>query len=384
MKIAWIIERMDVARGGREISSAQVAQGLADAGHQVTILCQKGSWQGSGVEVRQIPRRGLRRATRLRNFAADVRQAAIDGRYDVVHATLPIPGCNVYQPRGGTVPAQRAAGLRRRNALSAWVCGVTQPLNRFRQAMAVLEQEVVANPQTLCLAVSQMAAEEFQTYYGRSQGVRVVYNAVDVPDPADERRAEWRQELRGKMRLDDADVVFLSIATNFELKGIREAILAFGRWHRRNRRKIDGRLIVVGRDWPETYQQWVGQQDLGKRVAFIPPTDEIFRWYAAADVCVLLSWYDPCSRVVLEATRWGIPSITTAYNGAAEVLTDGAGCVVDSPSKKKAIDAAMDKLADPNARAACVAACREKDGYLGIDRHVEELLAAYAEVTRSP
>jgi glycosyltransferase involved in cell wall biosynthesis len=83
--------------------------------------------------------------------------------------------------------------------------------------------------------------------------------------------------------------------------------------------------------------------------------------------------------VVLEATRWGVPSITTAYNGAAEVMADGAGIVVPSPRDLPAIVAAMDELADPARRAACADVCRRKADDLSMDRHVDQLLAAYAE-----
>ena len=93
---------------------------------------------------------------------------------------------------------------------------------------------------------------------------------------------------------------------------------------------------------------------------------------------MLLSWYDPCSRVVLEAVRWGIPVITTAYNGAAEVLADGAGIVIASPDETDAAAAAMASLADAGERRRRSDACRAVAERVSIDRHVEGLLAAYA------
>ena len=115
-------------------------------------------------------------------------------------------------------------------------------------------------------------------------------------------------------------------------------------------------------------------------MVFVGPTDEIHQWYAAADACVLLSWYDPCSRVVLEATRWGIPSITTVYNGASEILADGAGIIVGSPKDRRAVAAAMEELADPHRRAMRARACLDVAERLSMDRHVEELLKIYTEV----
>jgi hypothetical protein len=44
----------------------------------------------------------------------------------------------------------------------------------------------------------------------------------------------------------------------------------------------------------------------------------------------------------------------------------------------------MAELADPGGRAPHAAACREAAAQLGMDRHVEELLQAYQELTAKP
>jgi glycosyltransferase involved in cell wall biosynthesis len=121
-------------------------------------------------------------------------------------------------------------------------------------------------------------------------------------------------------------------------------------------------------------------QGIGGCVHFRPATSDIFPWYSAADVCVLLSWYDACSRVVLEATQVGIPSITTVFNGAAEALARGAGIVVAGPRDTDAVAAAMAELGDPQKRARRVEACRAAAPQLRMQRHVDELLSLYEEV----
>ncbi len=389
MRIAFIIERMDVARGGRERSTAEVAEALARRGHQVTVVCQDGSWKPEGVEVRRLGRRGGTRAGRLRGFVADVQEHLLGSDYDIAHATLPVPGANVYQPRGGTVPAQRDAAWARRTWLGQLLAVFGERFNAHRRVMDQLEQEVVADPGVLCLAVSEMVALEFAQYYGRGGRLRVVYNGVAVPDPNLPQRARWRRDRRREIGADDDALVLLTVATNFELKGVLETIEAFARLcgthvlggsRRRSGPPPDARLVVVGRHQPEFYSQRAGVHDLGEQVFFFGPTEDVFEWYAAADAVVLLSWYDPCSRVVLEAIRWGIPSITTASNGAAEKLEDGAGVVVGSPRDTAGVVAAMERMADPEARREMAAACRAVADEVGVERHVEELLAAYAQL----
>jgi UDP-glucose:(heptosyl)LPS alpha-1,3-glucosyltransferase len=260
------------------------------------------------------------------------------------------------------------------------LAAAVEPLNFRRGRMGKLERAVVGDERCLCVAISRMVAEEFERHYGRRDGVRVVYNAVEAPEADDPNRPTWRAEVRGRLGAGPGDVVFLTVAHNFELKGVAQTIDAFGRWlARRPSGEGDGRLVVVGRESPEAYQRLAGMRSIADKVHFEPATNDLHRWYAAADACILLSWYDPCSRVILEATRWSLPSITTAYNGAAEAIAGGAGVVVGSPRDVRAVVAAMAELADPARRIDRVEACRRAAAGLGMDRHVEELLAVYEE-----
>lgn len=380
MKVALVIERLDPSRGGRETSTAQIAEGLARRGCQVTVLCQQGRWDAPGVAIEALGTRGLTRCARLANFAHDVQLAMAGGRFDVVHATLPIPGVDVYQPRGGTVPAQLVASLRRRSMIGRAIRRLAEPLNLTRRQMGDLESQVMADGRTWRLAVSQMVAEEFTQYYGPSGRQRVVYNAVDVPAVSDEQRADWRQELRFRLGVGQADAVFVTAATNFALKGVQEAIEAFADWAGRSQAGRSARLVVIGRTHVEGWRRLANQLDVGTQVVFVPPTREMFQYYSAADAVLLLSWYDPCSRVILEALRWGLPGITTAYNGASEMLQRGAGIVVQSPRDRRALVDAYERLGDAASRHPFAQACRAIGDWLGMDRHVTELLEVYNEV----
>ena len=65
----------------------------------------------------------------------------------------------------------------------------------------------------------------------------------------------------------------------------------------------------------------------------VGPIDNPVPYYAAADVFVLPTFYDPCSLSVSEAAASGLPSVTTRFNGAAELLTEGVdGFVISDPA----------------------------------------------------
>ena len=379
MKVALVIERMDPHRGGRETSTAQVAGGLARGGCDVTIVCRTGSWQAPGVEVRQVGARGTSRKSRLQNFAADVARAIEGQGFDIVQTTLPIPRANVYRPRGGTVPAQLAASLRRRSVSGRLLRRITEPLNAYRRQMAAFERELLTGGGAICLCVSQMVKDECLSYYGMRDRVEVVFNCVDAP--TGETRDADRLRIRGEIGAGPDAPVFLTVATNFELKSVAQAIEAFAQWRRDS--GCDGsRLVVVGRQSPDRYVKLAADCGAGDAVVFVPPTQDIFQWYASADAVILLSWYDPCSRVVLEAARWSIPSITTRFNGAAEAFGDGGCLVVDSPRDTDAIAAAYSDLADPVTREKHSRACSRLEDYLSVERHVQELIDAYGRAPK--
>lgn len=384
MKVALAIERMDPLRGGRETYTARLAEELARRGHAVTILCQQRSWEPSreGIGFVEFGRTGLTRRRKLERFVADVERQATRAEYDVVHAMLPVPAADVYHPHGGAVPASVEASLGRRPAVVRPVARRLKRLNAARRLSAALERRIVEDGRALCVCVSPLVAGQFRRHYGVEAPLRVVFNGVDVPDAEGEERADRRQRIRYKLGQEPGDVVFLTVATNFPLKGVAECIAAFARYFHGRPRGCCDRLVVVGRENPEAYSRYAGMRDVGRSVVFVPPTKDVFDWYAAADCFVLLTWYDPCSLTVLEATRWGIPSITTEHNGAADVLRDGGGIVLAGPRDLAGATAAMETMADPDSRAAAAAACRKWAGYLTMERHVDELMGVYEEARR--
>src|SRR5205814_1796549 len=68
------------------------------------------------------------------------------------------------------------------------------------------------------------------------------------------------------------------------------------------------------------------QQELAERygvrdvVRIVGPTNRLADLYCAADVTVLPTYYDPASKVVIESLMMGVPAISTAYNGASDLI----------------------------------------------------------------
>ena len=77
----------------------------------------------------------------------------------------------------------------------------------------------------------------------------------------------------------------------------------------------------------------------------------------------------------------GVPVISTAFNGACEIMENGThGFVLQDPSDVPALADAMRQLLDPRRRAAMSRACLALRPQLAYDRHLDELLRVYDAV----
>jgi UDP-glucose:(heptosyl)LPS alpha-1,3-glucosyltransferase len=118
------------------------------------------------------------------------------------------------------------------------------------------------------------------------------------------------------------------------------------------------------------------------RVCFVGATERISPYHHAADVLVHPSFYDPCSRVVLEGLVAGLPCITTRFDGASEVIEDGVnGFVIDDPRAVDALAERVRRLADPELRARVGRRAAELSERVSMRRHAEQMLAVYGELT---
>ena len=422
MRVAIVQEHVDVRRGGAETSTVEMARHLARLGLNVSVICRG----DSGVpcvdeEVTFLPVavRGVTRAGRTYRFV----QAACDlchrERFDIVHAVTPCLSANVYQPRGGTygetierslamVSCPLVRWLRRLgrlfNTRQRFLFRLERRLLRERRGRVfvaavseyVRRQVIAAAGKTPVVAEkgkrsvgSSFDPPPAPSLGGRGVGagafaetgaslprVRVVFNGVDIAPLTAQERGEHRAALRAELRLDVGTPLVLFVAHNFKLKGLGELLRAaacaeLGRYV----------VVVAGRDDARPYEQLARRLGIDARVRFVGTDTPVRAWYAAADALAHPTWYDPCSRVVLEALSVGLPVVTTSYNGAAEVMEPGRhGVVVDEPGDVEGLAAGLEQALQPAMRDACLADASRMHERLSMSRHARELKALYEEV----
>jgi UDP-glucose:(heptosyl)LPS alpha-1,3-glucosyltransferase len=385
MRVAVVIERIDAVRGGAERSTGEFVRALARLGHEVEVWTRSQAEGPIAALIRNIPGTGPSRAAKLGNFLRGVRKRMeAAGRPDVIHAMLPIPEADIYMPRAGLVATIVKAKLE---AEPTWPRRLARrfssAFNKKERMLISMEKEILSRPGPLFVAISELVAEDATRTYGLSKDrIRTVFNGIDVAGLDAQAEGVSRDEARAKLGFDASSTVFACVTHDFRRKGVRELIAAT----KRLVKEAPGAPVAVaiaGRGPVDRYLALASKAAPEGVIRFLGPVDPVVIVYRAADVLVLPTWFDPCSRAVLEAIALGVPVITTARNGAAEVLAGtAAGKVVASPDDDEALAAAMTSFLDPAARRVAAEAALAIRSKISVERHARSIASVYEEIVR--
>lgn len=367
MKIGLTIESFDASRGGAEQWTSQYAGWLARAGHEVHVVASHfGGHLPSGI----VPHQVERPRTRVEFAAAAERELdALD--LDVKHDMGAGWHGDIFQPHGGSRTAAFEQNLL---LLPRWLRPLKRRaahyLPRYQEFQRLLRGQYMAE-ERIFIALSRMVARDFERFHGvpRSQ-IRIVYNGVDTERFSPDWRERYRQAVRNELNVGDQETLLLIVAHNYRLKGVPVLVSAVERLRSQGE---DVKLAVVG----------------GKRrphfghsgVVWIGAAADTVPYYAAADVYVQPTFYDPCSLVVLEAWASALPVITSRFNGAGELMTPNVeGALLDDPANVDELCACLRPLLDHATRARMSLAARRLALAHTLERNARELLAVYEEV----
>lgn len=391
MKVALVIERIETWRGGAETSTALFAGHLAHLGCEVHVVTTTNVPSTPDMRIIPIKAGGTLRATRTLLFTQRAARYLHGKDYDIVHSITPCMAADVYQPRGGTVPETLLRNVAVRSGTGArGLKRISQQLSLKYQISARMERRLLTRkPAPWVISLSDYVTDQLQRHYGfDSARVRKIFNGVDSdPTPLAE-RARQRAEVRAQYHLKNDDLLLLCVAHNFKLKGVHRLIEALARVRYGAPGEASppvrgGRVftVIVGRDNPRSLAQLAQRKHVENRVVFAGPTQRIASFYHAADVLVHPTYYDPCSRVVLEALASGVPVITTRFNGAAERITEGReGYVIDSPDDVSSLAGAIIALCDDDHRRACAAAAPRAVAGISMREHAKQSVRLYEEL----
>ncbi len=348
MKLGILLDRYDPDGGGAEVHTDRLVRRALAAGDAVWVAVLQGEAPAPAATLAiDAPRR---RPTRDRVFAEAGIQRLRAAGAEVVLAFRHAPGCDVYLPHGGLIADALAAKDAARGGSRWWrtLGRVLSPRVRF---FLEAERAVLgAQGGPAVIAVSRaLAARIAEVYPSAAHRTVVVPNGVDARRFTPEGFEDAAAALREDLALDDAYVGLL-LARQPRLKGLETALRAMAR------PEVGGlsppfHLVFAGGPLPRDLARLARALGLAGRLHVAGGTEDPRPLFAAADVCLHPTWYDPCSLACLEALAMGVPVITTPANGVGELMGPRGGIVVEAVGAPDALAVAIRVLADPVVRA---------------------------------
>ena len=177
-------------------------------------------------------------------------------------------------------------------------------------------------------------------------------NGVRIHQQTDIKEADrLRTEILTRLGLKEADepILLLFVANNFRLKGLSEAIKALKYKAEKNDPAGKAYLIVAGSDRTHKYIRLAKKLGVDMQILFLGAVKHIQNILSITDVAILPTFYDPCSRFILEALSMDKPVITTRFNGAIDLFTNNRhGKIIDDATDIPALAEAIGYFSDTN------------------------------------
>ena len=348
--------------GGAEAYLKRLARGIVDCGHQAQLISGS-EWPDDEWRFGPVIRLP---AESVIGFADELEKVRPQLDCDVLFSLDRVWGCDMYRAGDGV----HRAWLDRRRKFEVPLKQFVRGINRKHRDLLQLEDSLLAHRKTKQVIVaSHMVRDEILSFYGYpADQIDVVRNGVPTKqfrfDP------EVRERARIALNLKPNEIALLFVGSGWERKGLLFAIQAMALC--RNKKL---RLLVAGRGNERLYKTKRLRFWLEDPVWFLGEVADLAHVYAAADIFILPTVYDPFSNACLEALACGLPVITTSSNGFSEIIEDGVhGSIVEQAGDLVRLRDAIGFWSDPARRAAARVTNVELATQFDISKNVEQTL----------
>jgi glycosyltransferase involved in cell wall biosynthesis len=182
------------------------------------------------------------------------------------------------------------------------------------------------------VAVSEKVAQELIAIGVPRDRIRTILNGIDLQEfaPGIVDRQKWGLPEEVPLALFAGDIR----TPRKNLDTVLHSLVQVPQLH----------LAVVGGTAGSPYPELARSLNLEDRVHFLGFRQDVPDLMKAADFLVFPSRYEPFGLVVLEAMATGIPVITAATTGAAELVTPDCGIVLPDSDDTQALAEALNQL----------------------------------------
>ncbi len=322
MKLA-LIRRQFASVGGAELYLQRLLGALVNAGHEIHLYTERWEGAAAGVTVHEVPVKA-RRAVRPVLFAENLARQLKGTDHDLVFSLERTVRQDVYRAGDGV----HAVWLEQRRKFASWWRRPFVGMGAFHANMKALEARTLdpANTRHIIVNSDMVRREILARFPFPAERIHLVRNGVET---ARFQRGD-RAATRARFGFSEDDFVLLFVGSGWERKGLHFLVHLMRRWQIIEPRV---KLLVVGKGHLASPPS---------NVILAGPMKEVEHAYAAADLMTFLPIYEPCANVIAEALASGLPVITSACNGAGELIEEGInGQVLQDPSDEQALEGAI-------------------------------------------
>ena len=311
--------------GGLEIRTAELIKRLLAIGAKISLLTlphQK--WPISHPDLEIIPRGSLikNRLWQLWRFERSVCNYLSAHSFKAVFS-LDRVSCFTHFSAG---EGSHKTFLRVKNNDSNTAERLFRKISLFHAYTLYIEKKGFHNPKLKKIhCCSNMVAKDIgNDYHIDSEKFQIIYNGINWKEigNAFNNRAVIGEELLKVHGLDPSNNLILFLGSGFDRKGLDIAIngLVFlpESYH----------LIVVGKDSCRAYMRQAEKLGLKKRVHFLGPQAQGWRYASICKAMILPSRYEPFGLAAAEGQAMGIPVLVSENTGYAELVSPGRNGVI--------------------------------------------------------
>jgi UDP-glucose:(heptosyl)LPS alpha-1,3-glucosyltransferase len=345
--------------GGAESYLKRLGRALADAGHQAALYSTT-DWPQAEWPYGKLVRV---RASGPHRFAKAIQASRQSD--ETLYSLERILECDCYRAGDGL----HKLWLERRVAHEPGWRTFFRFMNRKHGELLELERNMFERGGARhVIANSRMVQKEIMSAFGYpSEKITVIYNGL--PEAHFKKKPQPRAELRQRWGLRNKDIAILFAGSGWDRKGLQYAI-----------RAVDGisdpnaQLLVAGKG---------KKKAKSTRIRLLGPVSDMQSLLIASDIFVLPTVYDPFSNACLEALSYGLPVITTATNGFAEIIEPGVhGALIDRADDVPALRHAIEEWLESERREAARDKCSEVARHYTMKSNVEQTLRVLEEIKK--
>ena len=379
MRIALGMRDFSPEKGGAERSMAELMGFLSKAGHEVHLFSHRFGTVANSFCLHKVPVIPFPKSLRVLSFAWCCHHMMKSDDFDVIMGVGNTLYADLLQPRGGVHWSWFWKGLQAYDNPVVWAAKFLGRILSPKQWAQGIIEDIPYRKASIIVAISEMVKRDIVEHYRiPDERIKVIYTGID--ERFKPGTPKLREEIRRQYAIDPDEFVILFSSHNFRLKGLKYLIRALALVKQEKKRV---RLLVLGKDRKDPYERLAQRLKCKEEVIFAGWVEEPEKYYVAADILVHPTFYDPSSRVVLEALASGLPVITTRSNGAGWIVSEGKeGFVLDDPRDVEMMAANIVYFTDPKRlKQTSLAALRLARRY-SQQRCYQELLQVLQDIRR--